>query len=201
MPEPATPSSVTLATIRQAAERLRGQVLRTPCSRSVTLSEITGATRLAEVREPAVHRFLQGTRRLQQALRARRGRARIAASLPCRRATMRRAWRTTRSVSASAATIVMPKNTPYVKVKHTEGHDARVILEGRTHRGGGRLRDAARDGAEARLHPPLRRPAGDRRPGHDRDRDAGGRARHRLPRRTGRRRRTRERHGGRGARA
>ncbi len=34
--------------------------------------------------------------------------------------------------SASPATIVMPKNTPTVKITQTEGHGANVILEGET---------------------------------------------------------------------
>ena len=34
---------LTLADIRQAAERLKGQVLDTPCVESRTLSEVTGA--------------------------------------------------------------------------------------------------------------------------------------------------------------
>ena len=64
------------------------------------------------------------------------------------------------------ATIVMPVNTPTVKVVNTRRHGAEVILHGET------VEEAAafahKHGAEKRphLHPPLRRPAGHRRAGH-----------------------------------
>ena len=67
---------VTLHDIEQAAARLQGQVLETPCVESRTLSQLTGAQVFPQVREPAVHRLLQGTRRLQQAGPARAGPAR-----------------------------------------------------------------------------------------------------------------------------
>ena len=54
--------------IRVAAERLRGHIEKTPCVHSRTLSQITGARGLPQVREPAVHRLVQGTRRAEQAV-------------------------------------------------------------------------------------------------------------------------------------
>jgi len=56
---------ITLHHIELAALHLQGQVLRTPCVESRTLSHITGA-HVPEVREPAIHRFLQGTGGMQQ---------------------------------------------------------------------------------------------------------------------------------------
>ena len=122
---------MTLATVRQAAERLRGQVTRTPCSRSLTLSEITGATvwlKFENLQFTASFKERGALNKLASLSGAERERGVIAMS----------AGNHAQGVAYHAkrlgirATIVMPKNTPYVKVKHTEGHGARVILEGRT---------------------------------------------------------------------
>jgi hypothetical protein len=56
-----------LADIRAAAQRVQGQVLRTPCVESQDAVAADHRAGVPEVREPAVHRHLQGTRRLQQA--------------------------------------------------------------------------------------------------------------------------------------
>ena len=73
------PRMIELADIRAAAARLQGQVLDTPCVESRTLSRDHRRAGVPEVREPAVHRLVQGARRLQQAGPAqRRGDARAA---------------------------------------------------------------------------------------------------------------------------
>ena len=122
---------MTLATVRQAAERLRGQVTRTPCSRSLTLSEITGATvwlKFENLQFTASFKERGALNKLASLSGAERERGVIAMS----------AGNHAQGVAYHAkrlgirATIVMPKNTPYGKVKHTEGHGARVILEGGT---------------------------------------------------------------------
>jgi len=129
MSKPTTTASVTPASIRNAAERLRGQILRTPCSRSVTLSEITGATvwlKFENLQFTASFKERGAYNKLSSLTAAERGRGVIAMS----------AGNHAQGVAYHArrlgvrATIVMPKNTPYVKVKHTEGHGARVILAG-----------------------------------------------------------------------
>ena len=71
------------------------------------------------------------------------------------------------------ATIVMPVNTPTVKVVNTRRHGAEVILTGETVEEAAAFAHAARARARAHLHPPLRRSAGDRRPGHHGAGDAG----------------------------
>jgi threonine dehydratase len=124
-------ASVTANAIGRAAERLRGQVLRTPCSRSVTLSEITGASvwlKFENLQFTASFKERGAYNKLASLSDAERARGVIAMS----------AGNHAQGVAYHArrlgvrATIVMPKNTPYVKVKHTEGHGARVILEGRS---------------------------------------------------------------------
>ena len=56
----------TIDDIRAAAERIKGAVIRTPMLVSRTLSRDHRRGSLAEVRESAVHRRLQGARRAQQ---------------------------------------------------------------------------------------------------------------------------------------
>ena len=75
------------------------------------------------------------------------------------------------------ATIVMPRFAPAVKVENTRGFGADRRARGR------HLRRRARRtawqlaaGARPDRRPSLRRPRGDRRPGHDRARDAGAAA-------------------------
>ena len=148
---------------------LPGQVKRTPFSRSLTLSEITGATvwlKFENLQFTGSFKERGAVNKLSGLSAAERERGVIAMS----------AGNHAQGVAYHAkrlgirATIVMPKNTPYVKVKHTEGHGARVILEGRTIEEAAAFADPPRGRGAARLHPPLRRPAGDRRPGHDRAR-------------------------------
>ncbi len=126
---PSTP--VTPAAIAAAARRLEGQVLRTPCRHSVTLSEITGATvwlKFENLQFTASFKERGAYNKLASLGAEERGRGVIAMS----------AGNHAQGVAYHAkrlgipATIVMPKNTPFVKVKYTEGHGARVILEGRT---------------------------------------------------------------------
>jgi threonine dehydratase len=124
-------ATVTPAAIAAAARRLEGQVLRTPCRHSVTLSEITGATvwlKFENLQFTASFKERGAFNKLSSLTAAERERGVIAMS----------AGNHAQGVAFHAkrlgipATIVMPKNTPYVKVKYTEGHGARVMLEGRT---------------------------------------------------------------------
>ena len=64
---------------RGRRRRLKGHIERTPCRHSKTLSQITGRRGVGQVREPAVHRRLQGARRAEQAAAAHRRRARARA--------------------------------------------------------------------------------------------------------------------------
>jgi N-acetyl-gamma-glutamyl-phosphate reductase len=73
-PAAALPVTVTLADVQAAAQRLRGQIERTPCLPSRTLSEITGAEVWLKFENLQYTGLVQGPRRLQQARPAARGR-------------------------------------------------------------------------------------------------------------------------------
>ena len=66
------------------------------------------------------------------------------------------------------AVIVMPKTTPEIKVEAVRSMGAEVVLAGDSYSEAKAHCDCARGRDRPRLRPPLRRPAGDRRPGHDR---------------------------------
>ncbi len=123
--------AVTLAAVRQAAAGLRGQITRTPCLQAQTLSGITGASvwlKFENLQFTGSFKERGAFNKLSRLGASERGRGVIAMSAGNHAQGV--AYHAKRL--GIAATIVMPKNTPYVKVKHTEGHGARVILEGRT---------------------------------------------------------------------
>jgi threonine dehydratase len=122
---------VTPEMIGAAARRLEGQIVATPCRRSATLSAITGAEiwlKFENLQFTASFKERGAYNKLASLGAAERGRGVIAMS----------AGNHAQGVAYHAkrlgirATIVMPKNTPYVKVKYTEDHGAQVLLEGRT---------------------------------------------------------------------
>jgi threonine dehydratase len=122
---------IDLQTIQRAADRLQGQVLDTPCVESKTLSQIVGAQVFLKFEKPAVHRFFQGARGLQQAhaadaSRMRPGRGGHERRQPCAGRGLPRAAPGLRAV------IVMPRFTPGVKVERTRGFGAEVVLHGDT---------------------------------------------------------------------
>lgn len=120
---------VTPAQVREAASRLQGAVVRTPCERSRTLSALTGA----DV-------WLKFENRQFTASFKERGALNCLLSLD---ETVRR--RGVICMSAGnhaqgvayhaqrlgiAATIVMPASTPFVKVEQTRHFEPRIVLEG-----------------------------------------------------------------------
>lgn len=121
--------TVTLEAIRAAADVLRGRVARTPCLHSRTLSEITGAQVWLKFEN---HQFTASFKergalnKLMSLTAAQRGAGVIAVS----------AGNHAQGVAYHArllgipAVIVMPRFTPHVKVEHTRGHGAEVILAG-----------------------------------------------------------------------
>jgi threonine dehydratase len=126
-----TTSPVTPAAVEAAARRLEGQIVRTPCRRSTTLSAITGAgvwLKFENLQFTASFKERGAYNRLVALDADERARGVVAMS----------AGNHAQGVAYHAkrlgirASIVMPKNTPYVKVKYTEAHGARVLLEGRT---------------------------------------------------------------------
>jgi len=121
--------SVQFSDIQAAAKVIDGQVVRTPCLHSRTLSEITGAEVYLKFEN---HQFTASFKergalnKLTSLDAEQRARGVIACS----------AGNHAQGVAYHAArlgipaTIVMPRHTPYVKVEHTQRHGAQVILEG-----------------------------------------------------------------------
>jgi len=118
-----------LADIRSAAERIEGQVIRTPALHSRTLSELTGAevwVKFENLQFTAAYKERGALNKLLLMEPAVRERGVIAAS----------AGNHAQAVAYHGArlgvpvTIVMPRTTPSIKVMQTEGHGAKVILHG-----------------------------------------------------------------------
>ena len=122
-------STVTLADVQAAAQRLRGQVEHTPCLHSRTLSEITGAEvwlKFENLQYTASFKDRGACNKLAQLPEAARRAGVIAMS----------AGNHAQGVAYHArrlgipATIVMPLHTPFVKVENTRRLGARIVLEG-----------------------------------------------------------------------
>ncbi|HEX6957703.1 MAG TPA: threonine ammonia-lyase [Ferrovibrio sp.] len=123
--------ALALADIEAAAGRLRGAIAETPCLHSRTLSELTGAQVWLKFEN---HQFTASFKergalnKLLQLSADERRRGVIAMS----------AGNHAQGVAYHAgrlgipATIVMPKNTPFVKVRHVRAFGARVVLDGET---------------------------------------------------------------------
>ena len=121
--------TVTFADVRAAAERIKGQVVRTPCLRSDTLSAITGAeiwVKFENLQFTSSFKERGALNKLTQ-LTAEERRVGVIAMSAGNHAqgVARHAQRL-----GIPATIVMPRFTPQVKIQHTRDFGARVILEG-----------------------------------------------------------------------
>ena len=120
-----------LADIQQAAARLHGQVLDTPCVESRTLSQVTGAQvflKMENLQFTASFKERGACNKLVQLSNEERARGVVAMS----------AGNHAQGVAFHAqrlgirAVIVMPRFTPGVKVARTRGFGAAVILHGDT---------------------------------------------------------------------
>jgi len=129
---PATaPLPVSIDDVREAAKRISGAVVRTPTLVSKTLSDLTGATvylKFENLQFTAAYKERGALNTLLQLDEAARSKGVIAASAGNHAQGL--AYHATRLGIPS--TIVMPRNTPTVKITQTEGHGATVILEGET---------------------------------------------------------------------
>jgi threonine dehydratase len=119
----------TIDDIRAARERIDGQIVRTPMLVSRTLSEIVGAEiwlKFENLQFTSAYKERGALNKLLQLTAEERARGVIAAS----------AGNHAQSVAYHAkrlgipATIVMPEQTPTVKVTQTAGHGAAVVLYG-----------------------------------------------------------------------
>jgi threonine dehydratase len=132
--KPVTPQSalpVSIDDVRAAHARIRESIVRTPTLFSRTLSELTGAKvylKFENLQFTAAYKERGALNTLLQLDAESRARGVIAASAGNHAQGI--AYHATRLGIPS--TIVMPKNTPTVKVTQTEGHGATVVLEGDT---------------------------------------------------------------------
>jgi threonine dehydratase len=122
---------VSLALIQAAAARIASGVSRTPCLKSQTLSELLGCEvwlKFENLQFTASFKERGALNKLLQLTATERARGVIAMS----------AGNHAQGVAYHArrlgipATIVMPRATPFIKVRNTEAHGARVILHGDT---------------------------------------------------------------------
>jgi threonine dehydratase len=122
---------IQLSDIEAAAARLQGQLLRTPCVASRTLSDITGAQvflKFENLQFTASFKERGACNKLAQLTPAQRQRGVIAMS----------AGNHAQGVAYHAqrlglrAVIVMPRFTPSVKVERTRGFGAEIVLHGDT---------------------------------------------------------------------
>ncbi|MDD3444009.1 MAG: threonine ammonia-lyase [Zavarzinia sp.] len=121
--------AVTIADIRAAANALAGQIVPTPFAEARTLSQIAGARlflKFENLQFTASFKDRGACNKLQSLTAEERAAGVIAMS----------AGNHAQGVAYHAArlgipaTIVMPKTTPFVKVRQTRDHGARVVLEG-----------------------------------------------------------------------
>ena len=131
MTSPASTLSVTLDDVREAARRIAGAVVHTPCLRSETLSRIAQADvwlKFENLQFTASFKERGALNTLLQLTPDERKRGVIAMS----------AGNHAQGVAYHAgrlgipATIVMPSFTPNTKVTHTRSHGATVVLHGDT---------------------------------------------------------------------
>ncbi len=126
---PALP--VSIADVRAAHDRIRASIVRTPTLVSKTLSQMTGATvylKFENLQFTAAYKERGALNTLLQLSDEARAKGVIAASAGNHAQGL--AYHANRL--GIPATIVMPTNTPTVKIMQTEGHGATVVLEGET---------------------------------------------------------------------
>ena len=123
------PLAITLADVEAAALRLEGRIVRTPCLPSRTLSDIYGAEiwlKFENLQYTASFKERGALNRLSALSPEERRRGVVAAS----------AGNHAQGVAYHArrlgipAVIVMPRETPFVKIENTEKLGARVVLHG-----------------------------------------------------------------------
>ncbi|WP_242096105.1 threonine ammonia-lyase [Sphingomonas sp. CROZ-RG-20F-R02-07] len=122
---------VSIDDVHAAHDRIRDAVVRTPTLVSRTLSQMTGAEvylKFENLQFTAAYKERGALNTLLQLDEAARAKGVIAASAGNHAQGV--AYHATRLGIPS--TIVMPRNTPTVKVTQTAGHGATVILEGDT---------------------------------------------------------------------
>ena len=147
------PPSVTIDDIRAAAARLKGRIERTPCRLSRTLSRITGSevhVKFENLQFTAAYKERGALNKLLLMSDSERRRGVIAASA----GNHAQALAFHAANLGVPAVIVMPKNTPTVKVEHTRDFGAEVVLFGETYdEAAARADDICRDRQMVFVHP------------------------------------------------
>ncbi len=122
---------VSIDDVRVAHDRIRDSIVRTPTLISKTLSKMTGATvylKFENLQFTAAYKERGALNTLLQLSAEARAKGVIAASAGNHAQGL--AYHANRL--GIPTTIVMPTNTPTVKVMQTEGHGANVVLHGET---------------------------------------------------------------------
>ncbi|MDZ4199114.1 MAG: threonine ammonia-lyase [Kiritimatiellia bacterium] len=124
-------NELTFAAIRKAAERIRGQIVRTPCIHSKTLSELVGAQIWLKFETQQFTASFKERGALHKLLCLRPDeQARGVVTLSAGNHAQGLAYHARRL--GIRAVIVMPRHTPSVKVENTRVLGAEVILRGET---------------------------------------------------------------------
>ncbi|MEZ5996304.1 MAG: threonine ammonia-lyase [Hyphomonadaceae bacterium] len=126
-----SPPAVTLTDIRAVAERLNGRIARTPTRHSRALSQATGVetwVKYENLQLTGSFKERGALNRLLQLSPNEKSRGVIAASAGNHAQAVAHHAREL----AIPTTIVMPRDTPHVKVEQTRARGARIVLEGET---------------------------------------------------------------------
>ena len=145
--------TVTVEKILSAAEKLRGKVEKTPCVPSRTLSQVTGAEvylKLENLQFTASFKERGALIKLMSLTPEERSRGVVAMSAGNHaQAVARHA-----QLLGIPAMIVMPRNTPNIKVEHTRAFGAEVVLHGESVEDAAAFAlAAARDNGLVLVHP------------------------------------------------
>lgn len=123
--------TVTYEDVKAASAQIEGKVVRTPCLYSKTLSSISGAEvflKFENLQFTAAFKERGALNKLASLSGAEKARGVIAMSAGNHAQAV--AWHA--SNMGIPSTIVMPENTPFVKVQGTRRLGAEVVLEGET---------------------------------------------------------------------
>src|SRR6476469_391628 len=126
-----SPSSLTLEDVRAAAERLRGEIVDTPCMPARTLSAMTGCEvflKFENLQFTASFKERGAFNKMAQLTAAERAAGVLSVSAGNHAQAV--AYHAQRM--GIAATIVMPRFASSVKVENTRGFGADVVLVGDT---------------------------------------------------------------------
>ena len=130
-PTEAGADALTIDTVRAAAARIEGAVVKTPMMHSITLSEITGAEvwlKFENLQFTAAYKERGALNALLHLTDEQKKRGVIAASAGNHSQGL--SYHGTRL--GVPVTIVMPKTTPTVKIMQTESVGGNVVIEGET---------------------------------------------------------------------